>query len=131
MSPAASRVTPQGFKSGADVAGILSPPLTAGGRQRSAKWLLPVSTYMPKGSSRFACNADPLENEFPPSATVVMAPVVGFTARIRPLLVSEMYNVPLEATATPTGELRAADMAAAPSPLKPNFPIPATVAITP
>src|SRR5438876_11961068 len=102
-------VTPQGSNRGPEVAGILSPPIGPGGSPaidemapcdvnrrtwrppKRAMMRLPwLSTDMPKGRIRFACEDNPSRNEAPPPATVPIMPVVGFTARIRLLLVSEM-----------------------------------------
>ncbi len=62
----------------------------------------------------------------PPPTTVVMTPDAD-TCRTRALPLSASHRVPEASIATPEGELRLAEVAAAPSPAKPMTPDPATV----
>src|ERR1035438_9338286 len=97
------------------------------------------STATPHGLCNTAAVAGPPSPEklsvhkhgafWPFPATVVIVPPDTF--RMRSFPVSAMYTFPRESTATPSGLLRAAFDASAPSPEKPQFPLPAKVLIVP
>src|SRR5437763_1711676 len=84
------------------------------------------------GKRNWAEDAAPPSPEFwrlPRPATLVIVPLA--TLRTVALPVSEMKTLPLLSTATPSGALRVADVAAAPSPVLPDEPVPAMVEMNP
>src|SRR5579871_2203440 len=112
------------------------PPLTLRIRlfRVSAMYTLPAaSTATARGPLSMALVASPPSPEkpaWPFPATVVMVPP-GVTWRMRLLLRSAMYRLPLESTATPVGWLSDALVAAPPSPENPCVPLPAYVEMIP
>src|SRR5437667_213783 len=101
----------------------------------SAMYRLPLaSSATPDGTQTLALVAappSPAKVLMPLPATVVMIAVAAVTLRIRWLAYSAMYRLPPASTATPTGTLRLAFVAAPPSPAKPKTPLPATVVMIP
>jgi len=71
----------------------------------------------------------PLKPAVPFPATVMMIPLA--ILRMRLLLASAMYRLPMESKAIPSGKFNWAKLAGPLSPLKPAVPVPATVVITP
>ena len=93
----------------------------------------PASTARPPGKfkeARVAWPPSPLNPAVPVPATVVMLPAVS-TFRIRWLSRSEIKTFPATLMARAVGLLRAAEVAAAASPLKPAAPFPAKVVTFP
>ena len=91
------------------------------------------SSATPLGPLKLALVAglpSPLNLRVPLPATVVMIPE-GSTLRMRWLARSAMKKLPLPSTATPLGKAKPALVAGAPSPLKPEMPLPATVVMMP
>src|SRR5947208_966780 len=71
----------------------------------------------------------PLEANVPLPATVVIAPVLAFTRRIRWLYVSARKRLPVPSMAIPQGWFKDAAVAGPPSPLNVAVPLPAIAVI--
>ena len=92
------------------------------------------STASATGYCRLALVAappSPLDADTPLPANVVMTPVTPSTLRTRLLSLSAISTRPPSPTATPEGKRRRALVAAPPSPLNPNDPLPASVVTIP